>query len=263
MYSSKSATRRHFAALAATGLSLALVVGCDSSDSGTDDAKASSTAPRDSPSASVATAILLTAAELKKASLTTADVDGFTVKTPGKDDVFAQANVKAAKAACAPVAYVLSGAPLGDPSVTEQRQVTSKPDVSASTSPDDLESAFDVSTTLVTLSSYADEAAAEAILKSVTDAGTACAGGFSATANGEKQQVTKLVEDTAPKGADEAVAFTATAVQDGSTGPMKLVVVRQGATVASFTSLNVASFISGDDFEFPTEIVEAQLDKLS
>jgi len=41
------------------------------------------------------------------------------------------------------------------------------------------------------------------------------------------------------------------------------VVLRKGATVAYFTAINVASFISGDDFEFPTEIVDAQLAKLS
>jgi hypothetical protein len=162
------------------------------------------------------------------------------------------------------VAYALSGAPLGKPSVTEQRQLTSKSKASsASASADELESAYDVSVSLVTLSSYPDQAAAEAVLKSVTDAGTACAGGFSATADGEEEKVTKLVTDTAPKGADEAVALTATAVQDDSTVPMKVVVLRKGATVVYFTAINVASFISGKDFDFPTEIVDAQFSKLS
>jgi hypothetical protein len=261
----RSTVIRRTAIVAASALSLALVVGCDSSDSGTDDAKASSSAPAGSASASAPPAATpLTAAELKKASLTTADIDGFSVKTPGKGDVYSQATVKVAKSACAPVAYALSGAPLGKPSVTEQRQLTSKSKASsASPSADELASAYDVSVSLVTLSSYPDQAAAEAVLKSVTDAGSACAGGFTAKADGEDEKVTKLVTDTAPKGADEAVALTATAVQDGSTGPMKVVVLRKGATVAYFTAINVASFISGDDFEFPTEIVDAQLAKLS
>lgn len=44
---------------------------------------------------------------------------------------------------------------------------------------------------------------------------------------------------------------------------MKVVVFRKGSTLGYFTALNLASAATGKDFEFPTEVVEAQVKKLS
>ncbi|MDV6288677.1 hypothetical protein R2F25_15130 [Streptomyces sp. UP1A-1] len=72
-----------------------------------------------------------------------------------------------------------------------------------------------------------------------------------------------MAEDKAPGGADEAVAMTMTMVgEDGDEFPVKVVVTRKGATVASFTVLNLAAAGTGKDFAFPTEISDAQLAKL-
>ncbi|MFF3909202.1 hypothetical protein ACFYZJ_25175 [Streptomyces sp. NPDC001848] len=43
---------------------------------------------------------------------------------------------------------------------------------------------------------------------------------------------------------------------------MKGVVVRKGATLAYFPAIDLASPATGKDFDFPTEIVDAQLAKL-
>lgn len=252
------------ATVVASVLPLVLLAACDGSGAGDDGKAANSASAQPSRSRSAQPAAEpLTAAELKKAVLAKGDVDGYTVITPGKGDIAAQADVRTDQAECAPFAYALSGVTLDKPSATEQRQVTSKATKPTDASTGDLESAFDVTTTLVSLSSYADQDAAQSVIKSLTDAADACAGGFSGTAGGEKQQVTKIAKNAAPKGADEAVAFTATAVQGDSKGPMKLVVVRQGATVGYFTALNLASFVSGGGFAFPTALVTAQLDKLN
>lgn len=249
--------------VAASALSLALVAGCDGSDGGADgkadQAKQSGAAGSQS---SGPAAQPLTAAELKKAALVTADVDGFTVSTPGKGDLVAASDVSTAQTECVPLAHALAGVPLGKPSATEVRQVTSRATKPTGTSETDLTSAFDVTTTLLSLASYADGSTARKVLKSLTDAGDACAGGFSGTAGGEKQKITKVAGTSAPKGADEAVAFTVTAVQEASQGPMKLVVIRQGATVGYFTALNLASLVSGKDFAFPAAVVRAQQNKL-
>jgi hypothetical protein len=49
---------------------------------------------------------------------------------------------------------------------------------------------------------------------------------------------------------------------DGVKSPVKTVVVRKGATLAYVPAVNLASAASGKDFDFPTEIVDAQLAKL-
>ena len=61
----------------------------------------------------------------------------------------------------------------------------------------------------------------------------------------------------------EAVAFTAVTPVDGVDPPWKVVVFRDGATLAHFTVANVAAMTSGEDFTFPTGLVTAQADKLA
>ncbi len=67
----------------------------------------------------------------------------------------------------------------------------------------------------------------------------------------------------APEGGDEGLAFTLTvAAEEDVKMPQKVVVVRKGATLASFTAVNFASAATGEDFAFPAELVDAQLPKL-
>jgi hypothetical protein len=50
---------------------------------------------------------------------------------------------------------------------------------------------------------------------------------------------------------------------EGAKVPMKVVVIRKGRTLGYFTALNVGSLATGKDFDFPTKVVDAQLDKLA
>jgi hypothetical protein len=251
---------RRTAAVAASALWLALVAGCTGSGSDASeekDGKATSQPAAGKP---------LSATQLEKAALTTQDVDGYSVEEPGEDELMKQKDVKADKEACAPIAHALSGVVAEGSEAEEHRQITSDPKAAASEdtdAEDSLGSAFDVTATLVSLASYEGPEQTEAALKSLSEAVDACTGGFGVTVKGGGQKVTKVKRQTAPKGSgDEVVAVTLTAEQAGRSGPMKFVVVRQGSTLAYFTAVNLASLVSGKDYPFPTDLVEAQLAKL-
>ena len=116
---------------------------------------------------------------------------------------------------------------------------------------------------LITLASYED-GGAEQVIKDVDAAAGKCAGGFTYDAMGEPFKILTVEKTEAPGGADEAVAVTAVlAAEEDVKTPMKLVVARKGATVASFTVTNFAAAITGEDFDFPTAVSDAQLGKLA
>ncbi len=52
------------------------------------------------------------------------------------------------------------------------------------------------------------------------------------------------------------------AVEEGAKAPAKIVVVRKGATVVTFSAVNLASMATGKDFEVPADVVAAQVGKL-
>ncbi|MFJ6070057.1 hypothetical protein ACIQFU_04325 [Streptomyces sp. NPDC093065] len=206
----------------------------------------------------------LTAAELEKAALAQADVKGGKVTEVSAADDVAKGKVKPQEARCEPLALAETGVPLGEPAASVKRSWTEgpkKPSGDASTE-EAIGAAFDLDKVLVTLASYED-GGAEAVLKDVKEAAGACAGGFTFTAMGETARIAKVAEAPASGGADEAVAMTMTMTgDDGDTFPVKVCVTRKGATVASFTVLNLAAASTGEDFPFPTEISDAQLAKL-
>ncbi|PZT68785.1 hypothetical protein DN402_14255 [Streptomyces sp. SW4] len=253
---------RRTAALAASSAALALLTtACggsadDGGEPGGDKAAGGTTAA----------AKPLTAAELEKAALTQADVDSGKVITdlPAGDDI-AEEQVKSDDEACLPLAHAQAGVASGEPAATVKRSWTGAPGKpSADTPPEEaVLAALDVPKVLVTLASY-DGGGAGQVLKDLEGAAQKCAKGFTATVDGEKAEYTEVTTTEAPSGGDQALAVTMTVnVEDGVTPPMKLVVVRKGATVASFSAVNLASMASGKDFAFPTEIVDAQLGKLN
>jgi hypothetical protein len=254
-------SRPRATALAALALPLVLITGCGGSD-GSDDTEGGSGASKGSSAAKP-----LTAAQLEAASLVKADVKGYTVKKPGKGDMYTKNQVTVDKDDCVPLGHALSGIALDEPAATAHRQATAEPDESVTVDPeadtdDIVDKAFDLTTTLVTLGSYDSEDASKAALKSVTDGIAACAGGFRIAAQGGKQEVTKVATDTAPKAGDDAVAFTLTVEQDKSKGPLKVVMFRQGTTLAQFTAINVTSMLSGKDFDSRWGVVDARATKL-
>ncbi|WP_328887839.1 hypothetical protein [Streptomyces sp. NBC_00316] len=250
-------------ALAACAASLALVAtacgGTDSGGAGADGAKAEESAP-----AQPAAVKALTAAELEKAALVQGDVKGHKISKAGKADTVAAADVTAADKACDSFADALMGAQVGKPSAANQRKVVSEPKKEkkdGANAEEAFKAAFDITTTMTSLSSY-DGKGAQDTVAALRTAATQCSGGFDFTVAGEKQKIVKIEEEKV-SGGEEAVAWTVVLEQDGEKGPLKLVVARQGATVASFTSLNLAASGAGEDFGLPTAVVDAQLAKLA
>ncbi|MFD3652300.1 hypothetical protein [Streptomyces sp. NPDC058620] len=208
----------------------------------------------------------LTAAELEKASLAQGDVEAHKITKAGPEDSVAAADVTSDKEACAPLARAFYGAEEGKPTATTKRQVISEPkvdggDVTEGDVEDTLESAFDLTSTLLTLSSY-DSATAEGNIAALRKAATDCAGGFSVTTGGETQKVTKITEEKV-SGGEEALAWTLAAEQDGQSMPLTLVALRQGGTVATFTSFNLAAASGKGTLELPAAVVAAQASKLA
>ncbi|WP_247696384.1 hypothetical protein [Streptomyces sp. b94] len=81
------------------------------------------------------------------------------------------------------------------------------------------------------------------------------------TIDGEKQQVTKVTEEKLTVGED-AVAWTVGTKTDDEPVETKVVVLRQGTTLAGFSSFNIAAISRGEAFEQPTAVIDAQAAKL-
>lgn len=244
-------------------MSLALLTAACGSDgdAGKDNGKAAgsaSAAPADKGGDSNAKA--LTAAELEKVSLANGDVKDHKIAKATPADAIEGDAVTVDKAACDVFADALMGAKAGKPAASTQRKVASLPKKS-----DDpakmLESMMDVTTTLATLAAYDGKGADEA-LAGLRTAATECASGFTLTAAGAKQKVTKISE-VPVKGAEEAVAWTVAIEAEGVKSAMKLIQLRQGTTLASMTSLNLRVSGEGGDFELPTAVIDAQAAKLA
>ncbi|MFJ1717483.1 hypothetical protein [Streptomyces sp. NPDC088244] len=251
-------------AVAATAVSLALfATACGGSDSGSGgkgkDAKGKESAPA---------AKALSAAELEKAALAQGDVKGNKISKAAAKDTISVDDIKAEKKACAPLANALMGAQVGEPGAFTKRTVVSEPkkgDLAKQDSGDAEEAfkaAFDITTTQLALGSYDGKGAQESIA-SLRTAATECAGGFEFTAAGEKQKAVKITEEQV-KGGEEAAAWAVQLEQGGEKVVFKLVAMRQGASFASFSSMNMA-MLAGEvkDFDLPTAVVEAQAAKLA
>ncbi|MGQ5578505.1 hypothetical protein [Streptomyces sp. ECR3.8] len=253
-------------ALAASAAALALLVtACGGS--GDDQDKADEGKGKAAPSTSAAApAKTLTAAELEKAALAQSDVKGGKVATklPATDDIAAD-QVKSEDAACQPLAHAQAGVAQGEPAATVKRSFTGDPvKPSADTKPEDaLLAALDTEKVLINLASYEGDGAEQAV-QGVVAAAEKCAGGFKATLVGEPMAVAKVAATgDAPEGGDEGAAVTLTvAADEGVKAPAKIVLVRKGSTVVTFSAVNLASMATGKDFEVPADVVAAQVGKL-
>ncbi|MEW2631271.1 hypothetical protein AB0903_06345 [Streptomyces sp. NPDC048389] len=256
-------------ALAAAAASLVLLVsacGGEGSGGGTKD---ETKGKGDESAAAKPAAKALSAAELEKAALAQGDVEAHKVIKAGPQDDMAAKDVTTDKAECEPVARALAGVPLGEPVATVKRRVTAEPDAKAAGKGlDDLtdeeidgamEGAFDITTSLVALSSYESRGAADAF-SALKSAATACAGGFTMTMSGAEQKVLKLTEAKV-SGGDEAVAWTMPSEQDGEKLPFNLAVVREGSTFTTFSSFNIMA-PEGEPLPLPAAVVDAQVAKL-
>lgn len=216
----------------------------------------------------------LTPAELDKLVVAAGDVKGHQVDKPGKDDVSDPATLSVDKAECAPVARVLSALPEGKPAASVQRLVVQESAAAKKGMPsleelaemteqeakDATIDSLDITKTMTSLWSYDGDGAART-LAALREAGRTCAGGFSMTLDGEKQQVTKVTEEKLAAG-EEAVAWTVGTKIDDTAAESKVAVFRRGATLAGFSSFNIAAASRGEAFGQPTAVIDAQAAKL-
>ncbi|MGW2467817.1 hypothetical protein [Streptomyces bauhiniae] len=259
---SVTTVRRSVLAASAAALAL-LATACGGS--GDTDKAAEGKGEGSSTAAAAPAAKALTAAELEKAALAQSDVKSgkVTAKVPAGDDIAAD-KVTADDAACLPLARAQAGVAQGEPAATVKRSWLGTPKKPAADSkPEDaLLAALDVNKTLIGLASY-DGGAAEAALKGLNTAAQKCAGGFTATIGGEKTKFLKVATDAAPQGGDEGVALTLTmAADEGVQAPVKVTALRKGATVATFSTVNMAAMASGKNYQAPSDVIAAQMAKL-
>ncbi|QEU72543.1 hypothetical protein CP967_11530 [Streptomyces nitrosporeus] len=256
--------------LSASAISLALLVtACGGGSQGSGDAPA-----KGAPGPGKTAAKALTADELAKLMVTEGDVEGHEVGEPGKGEVSDPNSVSAERAECEPVARVLTSLPAGEPVASVQRLVVHETEAAGKGMPSVEELAgmtekeaeeatidsLDITKTMTSLWSY-DADGAEQSLAALREAGGKCAGGFTMTADGEEQHITGISEEKLAVGED-AVAWTVATKSDGTAADTKVVVFRQGTTLAGFSSFNIASVARGEAYGQPTAVIEAQAAKL-
>ncbi|MEU9398727.1 hypothetical protein [Streptomyces sp. NPDC048242] len=261
---STTAARR--AGLVAASAALALLAtACGGSDDGAKGAEVKGDSTAAASAAAAPAAEPLTAAELEKAALAQSDVKKGKVpaKLAATDDI-AKGRIKTDKAACLPLAYAQAGVAQGEPVATVKRSWMgdAKPPAAGTKPEDALVASLDREKMLVTLASYKDGGAEEA-LKALSAAVEKCPGGFTSTVDSDKTPYVKAVATAAPKGGDEGAAITLTMdAGDGVKAPAKLVAVRKGATLVTFSAINFATAATGKDFQVPADVIAAQMGKL-
>ncbi|WP_043194481.1 hypothetical protein [Streptomyces sp. NRRL F-2664] len=246
--------------MTASALSLAvLATACgsdkaDKADAKPSDAAATSAAPaaKGKTDAELA-ALLLTQAEAPKDSV---------VKAPTAAQL-AALTATTDKAECKPVVQAASMAPQGTSTGVARTQVggtSGKAADPSASEADKLKAGLEMLTgatgTSVTLTSYDGKGAAEAFAAFKT-AGTACAGGYTMTQDGETVKVNKVTPGEAVAAGDEAASFLADFGDAEAPMAAQLIVVRKGNTLATFSVQNV-----GGKPALPKDVIDAQVKKL-
>ncbi|MFC8230852.1 hypothetical protein [Streptomyces sp. NPDC057287] len=255
-----TAVRRTALAAAVASLTL-LATACGGSDS---DAKGDGAASgaKDDASAKPAAVKALSSAELEKVSLEQGDVAGHKISKTGPEDIAQPGDVTVDKKECEPIGFAFYGVKRGTPVGNAGRKVVEEPKKDESADPEDaLASMFDMTSSLVTLASYDGDGAAKSMAELRDSAAKCATGGFTLSMKGSKQKVTKLTEEKAT-GGEEALAWRVQMGEGDEVAPFKLVSVRQGGTIATFFSFNLAKTGADADFERPTAVIDAQVAKL-
>lgn len=247
--------------MTASAVSLALLAtacGSDKADTKTD---AKPSAPASSAPAAAAKG--KTDAELVSLLITQAEAPKDTVvKAPTAAQVAALA-ATTDKAECKPIVQASSMAPQGTSTGVARTNVggtSGKPADPNASEADKLKAGLEMLTgvtgTAVTLTSYDGKGAEEAFAAFKT-AGTACAGGYTMTQDGETVKINKVTPGDAVTAGDEAVSLIADFSDAEASMAAQLIVVRKGNTLATFSVQN----LSGKP-EFPKAVVDAQAKKL-
>ncbi|MEU9252847.1 hypothetical protein AB0D66_13485 [Streptomyces sp. NPDC048270] len=244
--------------LTASAVSLAvLATACGSSEGKKEDAKPSAGAATSAAPAAKAK----TDAELAGLLVAQADLPAHVVKPATPAEAAAAAGATSDKPECLPLVKAQSMAPVGSAGGTARTKAVAKPkEPAADASPEEkLKAAMDAlggTATAVTLSSYDGKGAEEAfgLLKA---AGTACAGGYTGTQDGESLKIQKVAPGASVTAGDEALAYTVVGDADGEKLTMELVVVRKGNALTTFSAISMTGTA-----EQPKAVVDAQVKKL-
>ncbi|MGW5674772.1 hypothetical protein ACWEV4_06750 [Streptomyces sp. NPDC003860] len=255
------------AAVAASAVSLSLLLAACGSEGG-DDKKDAKGDAKGSSSAAAPAAKALTQAELEKLALTQADLKDAAIETPTAKELAEMKGATSDKPECTPLATSFAEGKPGPATASAMRMIVTQPKTDGRTPSKDapleeqlaaLEKAAEnlqnMSPTMSTLSSYEGNGAVEALAR-LKKAGADCAAGFTATAGGEKTSFTKVTPATY-SGGDEAVAYTVTQDVDGDPTEFQLVAIRKGSTIANFLAMTA----SGKS-EQPKTIIDTQMKKL-
>ncbi|CAM5550241.1 lipoprotein [Streptomyces avidinii] len=248
--------------LSASAVSLALLAtacGGSGKADAKDDTKPSAPASASAPAAPAAKG--KTDAELAGALVAQADLPAYVVQAVTPEETKAGAGSTSDKPACLPLVKAQSLTAQGAATGTAFVKAIAKgkePEAGASAE-EKLKAGMDAlgaTATAVTLESYEGKGAADAfaVLKG---AGAACADGYATTQDGDAVKITKVSPGAPVTAGDEALAYTIDADLDGESISTQLVVVRKGATLASFSSFSLAGVA-----EQPTAVVTAQVKKL-
>ena len=260
-------TSMRSAAVTVTAVSLALLVtacggGEKSGDQGKDTGKGTGAAPSASatsaaPATSSAPAKALSAAELEKLIVEQADLPGHQVQKAKAGEIPVAASVSADKPSCTPFAHAMSYLAPGKPAASAHRRAIEVPKAEGRTaSPEDALGALAAPVTGVALASYDGQGAQEAFA-SMKRAGTDCAGGFTLIGGGERTKISWIAPEPVTAG-EEALAWTVTTDVEGRPWITKVVVFRQGSTLASFSTLSFGGTVKA----LPKAVLTAQAAKL-
>lgn len=246
--------------LTASAVSLALLATACGSEKADPKADAKPSAPASSAAPAVKgktdaelASLLLTQAEAPKDSV---------VKAPSEAQVASLA-ATTDKAECKPLVQAASMAPQGTSTGVARTQVGGTSGKAAdpnASEADKLKAGLEMLTgatgTSVTLTSYNGKGAEEAFSAFKT-AGTACAGGYTMTQDGESLKVNKVAAGDALTAGDEAVSFLADFGDAETPAAGQVVVVRKGNTLATFSVQNL-----GGKPVLSKDVVDAQIKKL-
>lgn len=194
---------------------------------------------------------------LKQLVITKADVSGMSVSdadvTSSDNSEFAFAKstqeVTVEKPVCAPLAYAMNQLPLGKPQADITRSVSSSPNEPF---------------TYVMLTTYESGKAASA-LAGLSEAVDACAGGFTAKANGNTSAYDSVnAEQPVAEAGDESLAFRSTLTFRGADHTVHTQAVRSGDVVAVYFSVDGLAMVHArpSDAKLSAAVVKAQNGKL-
>ncbi|WHM36997.1 hypothetical protein [Streptomyces sp. BPTC-684] len=224
-------------AVLVTASALFLTTACSSG--GGSDGKASAPASKGSSAAA--------RTQLQRAALEQGDVPGYQVSA----DTTAQgrARPQADRRPCQPLADVMGDQPNPQARETVNRGLGSQRKLGLAVA--------------ASLSTYA-RADAEKLIEDLRAAVAACSG-FKAELGGTSSTYARVKARPYRIGGDESVSWSASSTQVNVETPVHIVVVRQGATIVRFMTINLGAPVQGraqELVEVPRDVADKQLEKV-